>query len=160
MTRTCKTTRFGNVEVLEENIIRFPDGIPGFEEHREWCILGEQENPVKWLQSLEDESIALPIMAPQTVSPEYDAKVPDSELENIHPDSADDLVLMSVVAIPPDAPWNMTINLRAPVVINKRLNLACQVIALNEEYGVRHLVFPEETRQRLSEEAANIREGA
>jgi flagellar assembly factor FliW len=146
--------------VLEENVIRFPDGIPGFEGNKDWCFLGEQEHPVKWLQNLEDGSIALPIMAPQAVCPEYDAKVPDSELEVIRPENVDDLVLVCVVAIPPDAPWNMTVNLRAPIVINKRLNLGRQVIALNEEYGVRHLVFPEETRRRLSDEAAKIRAGA
>ncbi len=160
MPRICATTRFGNVEVLEENIIHFPDGIPGFEGNKDWYFLGEQEHPVKWLQNLEDGSIALPIIAPQAVCPEYDARVQDSELESIHPESADDLVLVSVVSIPPDAPWNMTVNLRAPIIVNKRLNLGSQVIALNEEYGVRHLVFPEETRQRLSNEAAKIRAGA
>ena len=157
MPRTCATTRFGNVTINEDNIIRVPHGIPGFEENKDWYILGEQEHPIKWLQNLEDGSIALPIMAPHAVCTEYDAKVPDSELETIRPENVDDLVLVCVVAIPPDAPWDMTVNLRAPVVINKRLNLGCQVIALNEDYGVRHLVFPEETRRQLSEEAARIR---
>ena len=154
MPRTCATTRFGNVEVLEEDIIFFSNGIPGFEEKREWFFLGEQKNPIKWLQNFEDGSIALPVMAPQTVCPEYDAKIPEFELQCIKPENVEDLVLMSVVTIPSDARWNMSVNLRAPIVINRKLKLGCQVIAINEEYDVRHFVFTEETRRSLSQQAS------
>ena len=66
-----------------------------------------------------------------------------------------DLALLIVVSIPEAAPWNMTANLRAPVVLNLKTRKAVQVIALNEEYPIRHIVFPEEVRDKMRESAFN-----
>ena len=60
-----------------------------------------------------------------------------------------DLALLIVVSIPRDAPWNMTANLRAPILINLKTHKAVQVIALNEEYPIRHIIFPEDVREKM-----------
>ena len=47
----------------------------------------------------------------------------------------------------------MTANLRAPIVINLKTRKAVQVIALNEEYPIRHVVFPEDVREKMKASA-------
>ena len=47
----------------------------------------------------------------------------------------------------------MTANLRAPIILNLKTHKAVQVIALNEEYPIRHIVFPEDVREKMRESA-------
>ena len=158
--RTFATARFGVLSVNEEDVLRFPKGIPGFYEHREWALAGEDDNPVKWLQSLSDGAIALPVMPPQAVLPDYNARIVSGDLEELAVEDPGGLSILVVVSIPPDAPWNMTANLRAPIVVNVAKRLAKQVICSNEEYGLRAFVLSDamrasfEAQARLSAEEA------
>ncbi len=147
--KEINTTRFGTLEMSDEAIIRFPEGIPGFENHHEWVIAGDDENPVKWMQSLKDPDVALPVAPPSVVITAYNAKLPESDLEVLESKSQDDLAMLVVLSIPPKEPWNITVNLRAPIVVNHARQIAKQVIAINEEYDVRHLLFPESTRAMM-----------
>lgn len=149
-----KTTRFGTFNINEEDIIFFPKGIPGFETHTQWALTGEDEDPVKWLQSLRDGGIALPVVIPQAVMTDYNARLPESELSVLETNDIEDLALLVVLSIPSNAPWNMTANLRAPLVINRKKRIASQVITENEEYGVRAFVLSDEMRENMSQKAA------
>ena len=135
------TTRFGPFTVNDEDIIRFPQGIPGFETHKEWAITGEDDNPVKWLQSLADGDVALPVTHPTVLMKEYAPRFADEDLETVRCGEDKNLVLLIVLAIPEGNPWNMTANLRAPLIINHVERIGVQVIAMNEEYALRHPVF-------------------
>jgi len=59
-----ETTRFGRFTVNDEDLIHFPKGIPGFETHKKWALAGEDDSPIKWLQSLSDGDVALPVVVP------------------------------------------------------------------------------------------------
>jgi len=135
------TTRFGPFTVNDEDIIRFPQGIPGFETHKEWAITGEDDNPVKWLQSLADGDVALPVTHPTVLMKEYAPRFADEDLETVRCGEDKNLVLLIVLAIPEGNPWDMTANLRAPLIINHVERVGVQVIAMNEEYALRHPVF-------------------
>lgn len=143
------TTRFGHFTVNDEDIIRFPIGIPGFETHTQWALAGEDDSAIKWLQSLFDGDVALPVVAPETVKSNYNARLPQGSLSVLEAESADDYVLLIVVAIPPGEPWDMTANLRAPLVINHKKRLACQVIADNEEYELRTPILSDTMRDTM-----------
>jgi len=144
--RTVVTTRFGVLSVEESDIFKFPKGIPGFFDHYEWILVGEDETPVKWLQSLSDSGVALPVMPPQIALSDYNAKIIAGDLEELSVDDDGDLSTLVVVSIPPDAPWNMTANLRAPIVVNVAKRLAKQVICANDEYSMRAFVLSDAMR--------------
>ena len=131
----------------------FPRGIPAFETNHSWILVGNDDSAVKWLQSLDDGELALPVTSPDAIQPDYNARIPDNELTLIGGKSLTDLALLIVVSIPEAAPWNMTANLRAPIVINIKTRKAVQVIALNEEYPIRHVVFPEDVREKMKASA-------
>ncbi|GAB1400812.1 hypothetical protein MASR1M66_22670 [Aminivibrio sp.] len=70
-----ETSRFGLLTVSDEDILTFPKGIPGFETHRQWALAGDDDSPIKWLQSLADGDVALPVADPgpfgRTTTPEF-----------------------------------------------------------------------------------------
>ena len=147
------TERFGEVTYEEGDVLVFPRGIPAFEDEHKWILVGIEDNAVKWLQSVGDGSLALPVTTPDVVRPDYNARIPEDELTLIGSKDPADLALLIVVSIPEAAPWNMTANLRAPILLNLKSKRAVQVIALNEEYPIRHVIFPEDVREKMKAQA-------
>lgn len=148
-----ETERFGEVSYSQEEVLFFPRGIPAFETNHNWILVGSDESAIKWLQSAEDGSLALPVTSPDAIQPDYNARIPEDELTLIGSVNPSDLALLIVVSIPELAPWNMTANLRAPILINLKTHKAVQVIALNEDYPIRHIVFPEDVREKMKASA-------
>ncbi|MBR1486198.1 MAG: flagellar assembly protein FliW [Synergistaceae bacterium] len=151
--KKIETSRFGTVSYSENEILFFPRGIPAFETKHEWILAGNDDIAVKWLQSLDDGDLALPVTSPDAIQPDYNARIPEDELRLVGSVNPSDLALLIVVSIPESAPWNMTANLRAPILINLKTHKAVQVIALNEEYPIRHMVFPEDVREKMKASA-------
>lgn len=147
------TDRFGEISYEDEDILFFPRGIPAFENMHEWILTGDEDNAVKWLQSVEDGDLALPVTSPDAVQSDYNARIPEDDLKLVGSLNPSDLALLIVLSIPEGAPWNMTANLRAPILINIKTHKAVQVIALNEEYPIRHIVFPEDVREKMKASA-------
>ena len=150
-----KTARFGEVSYREEDVLFFPRGIPAFEDNHKWILAGSDDSAIKWLQNIEDGDLALPVTSPDAIQPDYNARIPEDELKLIGSVNPADLALLIVVSIPRDAPWNMTANLRAPILINLKTHKAVQVIALNEEYPIRHVIFPEDVREKMKAQSQN-----
>ena len=149
MVQTVTSSRFGEISYSEGDLLVFPRGIPAFEKHHKWILAGDEDNAIKWLQNVEDGDLALPVTTPDAVMPDYNAKIPEDELVLVGSKDFADLALLIVVSIPEAAPWNMTANLRAPILINLKSRKAVQVIVLNEEYPIRHVVFPEDVREAM-----------
>ena len=148
------TVRFGEVSYSDDEVLLFPRGIPAFEANHDWILVGNDDSAVKWLQSLDDGELALPVTSPDAIQPDYNARIPEDELKMIGTVNPADLALLIVVSIPEAAPWNMTANLRAPILVNLKTHKAVQVIALNEEYPIRHVVFPEDVREKMKASAS------
>ena len=85
----------------------------------------------------------------------YNARLSEGEIALLETTDVADLALLIVLSIPPEAPWDMTANLRAPVVINHKKRIACQVIAQNEEYDVRTPVLSDTMRESMRLKAAS-----
>ena len=149
MVQTVLSSRFGEISYSEEDVLFFPRGLPAFEKNHKWVLAGEEDNAIKWLQNVEDGDLALPVTTPDAVMPDYNAKIPEDELDIVGSKDVGDLALLIVVSIPEGAPWNMTANLRAPILVNLKSRRAVQVIVLNEEYPIRHVVFPENVRESM-----------
>ena len=147
------TERFGEVAYTSEDVLFFPRGIPAFEDKHNWILAGTDDSAIKWLQSLDDGELAFPVTSPDAIQSDYNARIPEDDLTLVGSVNPADLALLIVVSIPEAAPWDMTANLRAPILINLKSHKAVQVIALNEEYPVRHVVFSEDVREKLRQEA-------
>ncbi len=121
------TTRFGTLSVPPQDELLFDQGLVGLEDCRRWVVLTDSENPtLGWLQSVERGHVALGIVSPRRFVPDYQLRVDRDELRSLQLDTVRDA---EVVVIASRHPSGLTLNLRAPLVINVEKKLGCQVIA-------------------------------
>jgi flagellar assembly factor FliW len=121
-----ETSRFGQIQSSQEEVIIFPQGMIGFESSRHWIIVPDPSNSdVAWLQSLGDPNIALPVISPRKFSSEYKISISSRQLTSLNIRSSDRIYVLSVVS---KSGKTLTMNLRSPIVVNLTKRLACQVI--------------------------------
>ncbi len=142
---TVQTVNFGEIEVPEEKILYFDEGIPGFPHIRQFAMLEfEDLRPFSYLQSLENPPIALLVVNPFLFQPSYRFDLGDTDAGSLQANKLDD-VSVFVVATIPENPSEATINLMAPVLINEKSRRGRQVILLDSHYSVRHPLFAANT---------------
>lgn len=139
-----KTKHFGEVDLGEDKILTFENGIMGFEEYKTYTILydseGEERPAISWLQCCELPDLALPVMSPLLVKPDYNPVVEDEILRPLGNLTDENLVLLLVVTVPADLN-KMTVNLKAPIVINADNQKGCQVIVENQDYEIKYAIY-------------------
>lgn len=136
---------FGEIEIDEENILTFPEGIPGFEDSKRYIIINnpDEENPFDWLQSVDNGDLAFVVINPFFVKPDYDIVIPESALEKLKIKDVSDVALYSIVVVP-EKIEDMTVNLTGPIVINVREKLGKQIILDDHRYTTKHYIFKTE----------------
>ena len=133
-----KTKYHGTFTYKEEEIITFKKGIMGFESLKKFIIADIKENPLfKILQSVEDEEIGLVIISPFEVKKTYEIEIKDDITEELDIISPEEVLLYNTVTLNSDIN-KITVNLKAPIVINSNKKLGEQVIIDKEEYKIKH----------------------
>jgi flagellar assembly factor FliW len=122
-----RTTRFGSLDVETDDMIRFPMGLPGIEDCHDWVLLADAtNNALGWLQSATRPEVALAVVSPRRFVPGYQFRVYRSELA---PLELVDVKEAQVLAIVGKNEQSITLNLKAPLVINLERRLGRQVVA-------------------------------
>ena len=139
------TKWFGTVEINDAKVITFEKGLIGFEDCSRFAIVYEtedkKEKPIMWLQSLDEQALALPIIKPEYIVDEYAPDVEDELVYNLGENvKSDDLMIFVTMTVPSDL-TKMTCNLKAPIIINTATMKAVQAVAANEDYVVRFPVY-------------------
>lgn len=149
------TKCFGEIEVDDEKIIEFETGILGFEKYTKYTIVfdsSSEEIPViSWLQSVEEATLALPVINPFVVMKDYNPVVEDEILKKTGDFQDEDLAIFSVLTVPQDVK-KMTTNLRAPILVNTQTRKGCQIITENQDYPVRYEVYDILSKNKEKEE--------
>src|SRR5581483_2163908 len=87
-----QSTRFGPIDILDDAVIEFPDGLIGLPGTR-WAMIAQTETSAFfWLHSVDDPSLALPVTMPWLFFSNYEVEVSDEDaagLELDRPESAD-----------------------------------------------------------------------
>ena len=121
-----QTTRFGQVQVQEDDLLMFPEGILGFNDFRRFVLLDDPNDEIfAWLQSCEEPAIAFPVLEPELFAESYRITLAKSEIETLKLQNAEEKRMFCIITIPDD-PTLMTANMKAPIVINPTLRLARQ----------------------------------
>jgi flagellar assembly factor FliW len=143
-----KTGRFGQLTVGDDEKIRIPNGLLGFPEYTEFCLVDPGDDTlILWLQSLQNPEIAFPLLEPKIFKPDYATRLSAAELRELKLENVNQSAVFSILTIPEDV-TQMTANLKAPLVINLKEQLARQVVLQENEYGIKHAMF-KELRQHL-----------
>jgi len=133
------TRHFGEIEVEETKIIDFEEGLPGFPDDKRFILL-ENEEPFCWLQSADDGGNAFILVDAFAVLPDYSPQVEREEFASLGEYRPDEYLIYNIVVLPEDIN-EMTVNLLAPILINSVTKKGRQVIAKNDDYGVRHFML-------------------
>lgn len=136
-----QTKWFGEIETTESKIITLEKGIIGFEEDKKFTIVYEADSNIMWLQSLENVSLAIPVIRPEIVMSDYDPIVEDELVNTLGTDIRNaELLVLVTLTVPSDIKM-MTCNLKAPLIINVDTMKGIQLIADNDDYMVRYPIY-------------------
>ena len=137
-----ETVRFGEIEIDESRIFDFEIPIIGFNELKKFVIIDTNKDSFfKWLQAIDDPSLAFPIVSVFSLNVEYSIDLPDNVVEKLQIENVESLLVMNIASIPQDNPQGTTINLLAPLVFNLDKNLAGQVILSGSGYDISFPLF-------------------
>jgi len=136
------STRFGTLEVRDETVLTFPDGLIGLPGRRYALLAQSERTPFYWLHSVDHPDVAVPVTMPWLFFSDYEVRVPDEDaaiLGLADPGSAEIFCVVRAAASLED----FTINLAGPVVVNSDRRLGRQIINAAGGYAVRQPLFSE-----------------
>ncbi len=142
------TSRFGTLDIPENKIIHFPDGLYGFEKETEFTLLPfnpNVESPMELMQSLKSSHLAFVITDPYLYLLDYKLKLSEEDKKRVKLEGQELFLTRTIVTIPENY-LEMTANLIAPLVINKDKGVAKQFVLTSMDYDTRHYLLPEEMR--------------
>lgn len=145
---TYHSSRLGPFDLKDEEILKFPEGLYGFEGEMNFGMLPfdpKVECPLKWLQSLKNPDLAFVVTDPFIYVPNYRAQLSAEEKASIGASGKDTLCTLVIVKIPQDF-TKMTANLVAPLIINTRNLIGKQFVLSSPEYDTAHFLLPDEVR--------------
>jgi flagellar assembly factor FliW len=137
------TAHFGEVEVEPNRIIKFPRGLPGFNELKEFFLLPVPENDYfAWLQSASIAEVAFLLTNPFLFYPDYKVRLPLAERQLLQVKKAEEITVHVIVRLPSTGQeGQITANFLAPVVINSGTQRGCQLLLEDSGYLVREPLF-------------------
>ena len=132
------TMYFGALEFSEEELIRFEEGLFGFENRKDFLpVPFEEEDTILCLQSIEDRDLSFILMNPFRLMPDYDPVLKPDDYERLGTDQ-EELLSYYVISVIRSTPEESTVNLKCPVVVNSVTRKAIQVILESGAYRFRH----------------------
>jgi len=135
-----KTRDFGDISVNEEDIIKFINGMYGFEQYNNYVILKDDPNDdVMFLQSLDNVDSSFALIDPYSIFRNYSPKLNEDELNELCVTSETELKYL-VIAIINENIKDSVVNLKSPIAINPKLRAAKQVI-LQNSYPLRYNII-------------------
>ena len=136
------TVRFGEIEIDENRIFDFKLPIIGFNELSKFVLLDlNKDKFFKWLQSVEDPSLAFPVVSVFSLNLEYSVDLPDNIIDTLKINNVESLLVMNIASIPQDDPQGTTINLLAPLIFNLDTQTAGQIILSGSGYDISFPLF-------------------
>ena len=142
-----QTKYHGEVEISEQEIWEFSNGIPGFLDEKQFTILQFPDNDVFFiLQSIKNQSLGFVITNPFTFFKEYDFKIDDGSVEQLDLESESDVLVYVILTV--QEPFeSTTANLQAPLIMNIKNKTAKQLILTETSYQTKHIIMPAQLKK-------------
>lgn len=139
-----ETTRFGTIDVPDNDVVTFDDGLPGFRGARSMVLVGagdltgaqagEGHQTLFWLQDVSDPELAFLTTVPWSAYPDYDINIDPSDIDGA---DGDDLCVLAIVTVRRDNEMvRLTSNLLAPIVIDTNKRVGRQVILQDGDWPI------------------------
>ena len=139
----ANTRLFGEIDIKEDKIIKLKEGIIGFPDLQNFTRIYDEEKEgkgsIKWLQSMDDPSFALPVINPLDVKPDYQMLVNEEGLESLGKMTEENTFILVTITVP-EKIEEMSVNLKAPFVINTD-NLQGAQMIVEDDYPIKYKIY-------------------
>lgn len=134
------TTFFGEIDIDKSQVIHFQDGLPGFEDMKDFVILNNYDTddpvPFMWLQSTQDSTLAFVVTIPFFMRPDYEFEIPNDICSRLDLKDPSQAGIYSICKIGGSID-SMTVNLRSPIIVNVENKQAVQLVLTDTRYSSR-----------------------
>lgn len=138
-TRLQVRSRFATAEVNPEDVLLFPDGLPGYETAREFVLLDVPDQaPLKVLHAVSASEPCFLVVDPKSVLPTYRCELGAPDRVRLGAGNDSTLLWLAIVSVS-DA-GEVAVNLRAPLVINPDRMTGRQVMPNACVYPLRYVI--------------------
>lgn len=132
------TKYFGEMDVTNEEVISFPETIPGFEDSSKYIIIRfyDDDDSLLCLQSISKTEVAFVLLNPFYMVPDYKPSFSQDDLSLLQANEDTPLAFYAIAVVHED--WkDSTINLRCPIAVNPEKQLGKQLIMDDTLYSMR-----------------------
>lgn len=140
------TKYLGEINISQDQILTFPQGLLGFESHHEFVLLSiPDNNHFKFLQDINNTYISFLLINPWDFFDDYEINLPKEELLKIgiKSDPEEKPNIYNIVTLGKEFKES-TGNLLAPIVLNLAEKKGKQFVLNDTEYTTRHKLFTKE----------------
>lgn len=120
-----ETSRFGALEVEEERIINFPDGLLGFPDFKRYILMDYKDTPLKWLQAVDDPDLAFIVTEPAVLFSDYKARLDPATRQYLKLEKDEDLAVLMIIRVEGE---QVIANLQGPLFLNAGSMLGAQIV--------------------------------
>ena len=136
-----QTSRFGEIEVEEDQIFSFPSGLIGFSEERRFVIREDEAAvPFRWLQAIDTQGLAFVMIEPHVSISNYELELTKEHLKKLKAEKVEELTVFVLVTMAKKLE-DVTVNLQGPLLFNLEKRLCLQIIIPDGKYATRHPLF-------------------
>jgi flagellar assembly factor FliW len=134
-------TKFQEViEIQESDIMNFEQGLPGFEEEKEFVLLPIEGTELSLLQSIQTKDLAFITTDPFHFFKQYNFEISKADLEYLEIKDQKDVFVQVIITVV-DPYEKSTANLQAPLIQNVKNNKSKQIILSDSKYRTKHLLI-------------------
>ena len=125
-----ETTETRDRDTRNGCVIEMPLGLLGLEQYRHFALRSDPaEEPFLWLEVIDETKLAFLVISPFVLLPNYAPEIPEEDARFLDLETPEDTLIFNIVTV--RGPQQATINLKGPVVLNRRTLVAKQVIPIN-----------------------------
>ena len=118
------------LECAGECLIEMPLGLLGFERFNRFTLAAHpEEEPFLWLQAVGEPNLSFLVLSPFAVAPTYQPEIAEEDAAFLELQGPEDTLIIAIVTVRNSQ--QATINLKGPIVLNRRTLRAKQVIPVN-----------------------------
>ncbi|HBZ81761.1 flagellar assembly protein FliW [Brevibacillus sp. FSL K6-0770] len=124
----------------------FEDGIPGFSHLQFFQLMQEEESPFFLIQSAEEREIGFWVVNPFVFFSGYEFELSEAAKTSLRIEDETPIAIFTIVTI--REMQRVSVNLKAPIVVNLANRMAKQVILQDDTYSIHQPLLVEQISTR------------
>lgn len=125
------------IEIMKAMEVQLPLGLLGFENIKTYSLTSPpDQEPFSWLTMSTGEGLAFLVLPPAFVLNDYAPDLSHDDVNFLEIRHPDDAMILNIVKLRPNG--TATVNLKAPIVINRHTMIGKQVVLSQSAYAINH----------------------